>query len=252
MRPFGMNSFAGKRLLALARGEDYAHAGEEEAIDRVFANLPKRSGQWLLDVGCGRGGTADYVRRGGWGRVVGIDRDGDSLAYARSRYPEVIFAAGDVCEVRRLVSQRFALLYMFNAFYAFEAQREALAALRQVAEEGAGLRIFDYLDRGGLRHDPLIVNGRRIIPHPIERESISGTLEETGWKLVSTEDLHQEYGRWYASLLSRIEARASEIVAVGGEEALDQLRAVYRGILGKIEQGLLGGVLLGCVAVDSC
>jgi SAM-dependent methyltransferase len=247
-----MNSFAGKRLLAMVRGEDYAHAGEKEAIDRVFANLPKRPGQWLLDVGCGRGGTADYVRRGGWGRVVGIDRDGDSLLYARSRYPEVVFAAGDVCAAPCLVSQRFALVYMFNAFYAFEAQREALAALRQVAEEGAGLLIFDYLDRGGFRHDPLVVNGRKIIPHPIERKAICGMLEETGWKLVSTEDLHQEYGRWYAALLSRIEARAAEIVAVGGEESLDQLRAVYRGILRKIEQGLLGGVVLSSVAVEPC
>ncbi len=249
MRPFGMNSFTGKRLLALVRGGDYAHAGEEEAIDRVFANLPKRSDQWLLDVGCGRGGTADYVRRGGWGRVVGIDRDGDSLAYARSRYPEVAFAAGDVREAPRLLFQRFALVYMLNAFYAFEAQREALAALRQVAEEGAELLIFDYLDRGGFQDDPLVVNGRSIIPHPIEREAICGKLAETGWKLVSTEDLHREYGHWYAALLSRIEARAPEVIAVEGKESLDHLRAVYRGILRKIERGLLGGVLLNCAAV---
>ncbi|MDD4933595.1 MAG: class I SAM-dependent methyltransferase [Methylacidiphilaceae bacterium] len=249
MRTLEMNSLEGKRLLALVRGGDYAHAGEEEAIDRVFANLPKRSGQWLLDVGCGRGGTADYVRRGGWGRVVGIDRDGDSLDEARSGYPGVDFVAGEVCDAPRLLSRRFAVVYLLNSFYAFEAQREALASLRRVAEEGARLLLFDYVDRGGFRHDPLVVNGRRILPHPIERDAICGELEETGWKLVSIEDLHEEYRRWYVGLVSRIEERASEIVGMGGEESLDHLRAVYRGILRKIERGLLGGVLLTGAAV---
>ncbi len=248
MRPFEMNSFVGKRLLALVRGGDYAHAGEEEAIDRVFADVPKRSDRWLLDVGCGRGGTADYVRRGGWGRVVGLDRDGDSLEHARSRYPEVEFVEGDVCEAPRRLSRTFAQIYLFNAYYAFEAQRGALAALRQVAEEGSDLALFDYCDRGGFAADPLEVDGRKIVPRPVEIEAISRDFVTTGWRLVAATFLHEAYRRWYALLVSRIEERAEEIAAAGGEEALRYLRAVYRGILGKIEQGLLGGVLVRAVA----
>ena len=34
-----LNSYQGKRLLALARGADYAHAGETEAIDMVWSGL---------------------------------------------------------------------------------------------------------------------------------------------------------------------------------------------------------------------
>jgi hypothetical protein len=48
-----LNSYQGKRLLALARGADYAHAGETEAIDLVWSGLPKsrtqkctRCGMW--------------------------------------------------------------------------------------------------------------------------------------------------------------------------------------------------------------
>jgi hypothetical protein len=69
--PMNMNSFEGKRILALIREGDYAHAGEEEAIERVFRAVPKQAGSWLLDVGCGRGGSAEYLRRRGWGRVEG-------------------------------------------------------------------------------------------------------------------------------------------------------------------------------------
>jgi hypothetical protein len=52
-----LNSYQGKRLLALARGADYAHAGETEAIDLVWSGLPKSRTQNVLDAGFGRGGT---------------------------------------------------------------------------------------------------------------------------------------------------------------------------------------------------
>ncbi|QSR84649.1 bifunctional 2-polyprenyl-6-hydroxyphenol methylase/3-demethylubiquinol 3-O-methyltransferase UbiG [Methylacidimicrobium sp. B4] len=243
-----MNSFAGKRLLALVRDGDYAHAGEEEAIERVFGDLPKRSDRWLLDVGCGRGGTADYLRKRGWGRVVGLDRDGESLAYARARYPEVEFVEREACAAPRYLPRRFTQIYLLNVYYALEAQRDALLALRQVAEEGAELRIFDYLDRGGFAEDPLEVDGESIVPHPVVTEAVSRDLAARGWRLLSVELLSEEYRGWYAALARRIEKRAPAIVDRGGEEALAYLRAVYRGILGKIEAGLLGGVLVRAAA----
>jgi hypothetical protein len=43
-----MNSFAGKHLLALVRGGDYAHAGEEEAIELAFSAVPKDPRQSFL------------------------------------------------------------------------------------------------------------------------------------------------------------------------------------------------------------
>src|ERR1700679_1547306 len=68
-----MNNFDGKAFLATVRGEDFAHAGEEEAIDLAFAGIGAQPDWQVLDAGCGRGGTADYVNRHGWGNVVGID-----------------------------------------------------------------------------------------------------------------------------------------------------------------------------------
>ena len=62
-----MNSITGKQILALARGGDYAHPGEEEAIELVMAPVAKRPDQVVLDVGCGCGGTAHYLADHGWG-----------------------------------------------------------------------------------------------------------------------------------------------------------------------------------------
>ena len=176
-----MNSFAGKRLLALVRGGDYAHAGEEEAIELAFSAVPKHPQQSILDVGCGRGGTIAFLRRNGWSQLAaGIDREGDSIDYARANYPGIRFEACDVLDVPRVLARHFDIIYMLNAFYAFDAQREALAALREVAQAGARLVIFDYLDRDGLARDPLVVNAGKIIPHPIEMSRIPDDLAVAG------------------------------------------------------------------------
>ena len=47
-------------------------------------------------------------------------------------------------DVPRTVTRTFDVIYMLNAFYAFDRQREALAALRKVARPSAQLVIFDY------------------------------------------------------------------------------------------------------------
>ena len=94
-----MNSFEGKRILALIRDGDYAHAGEEEAIERALRSIPKNPRNWILDVGCGRGGSAEYLRRHGWGNLVGIDRENDSIEYAKAIYPDVEFHTCDVLDV---------------------------------------------------------------------------------------------------------------------------------------------------------
>src|SRR5262245_53766859 len=114
-----MNSFAGKELLSLIRDGDYAHAGEEEAIELAMRRYPKRASRLILDVGCGRGGTAQYVHDHGWGRVVGIDRELDSILRARQVYPGVEFHACDVLDAADVLNRRFDLIYLFNSFYAF-------------------------------------------------------------------------------------------------------------------------------------
>ena len=50
--PFFMNSYLGKRILALVRDGDYAHAGEEEAIALAMAPLAKDARRRILDAGC--------------------------------------------------------------------------------------------------------------------------------------------------------------------------------------------------------
>ena len=92
---FRLNSPQGKAILAMVRGGDYAHPGEEQAIAQVAQELPRAAIRRLLDVGCGRGGTADWFHRHEWGTVVGVDIDSASVDYAQQQYPGVEFVQAE-------------------------------------------------------------------------------------------------------------------------------------------------------------
>jgi ubiquinone/menaquinone biosynthesis C-methylase UbiE len=234
-----MNSFEGKRILALVREGDYAHAGEEEAIERAFRSIPKTSENWMLDVGCGRGGSAEYLRRHGWGHVEGIDRDGDSIDYARATYPEIGFHVCDVLDVPRTVTRTFDVIYMLNAFYAFDRQREALAELRKVARPSAQLVIFDYTVGANAGDTP-----NRMMPHAIRLSEIAAMLRDAGWEPDAVEDLNAEYERWYAEFVQRIQLKRAEIEKIGGADWYDFVLSMYSGLHGVIASGGLGGAIV--------
>src|ERR1700753_1854553 len=105
-----MNSFEGMRVLSLVRDGDYAHAGEEEAIERTMRPIAKRSDQIIIDAGCGRGGTANYLFARGWGKVIGFDIEAASIATARKNYPSVAFFECDICNVDKTISVKADIL----------------------------------------------------------------------------------------------------------------------------------------------
>lgn len=240
-----MNSFEGKRILALIREGDYAHPGEEEAIERAFRGVPKSPHNWILDVGCGRGGSADYLRRRGWGNLAGIDRDVESIEYAKATYPDVEFHTCDVLEVPATVGREFDVVYMLNAFYAFADQRAALVALRKVAKPGARLVIFDYAIG---READLSVQGQVFIPHPIRLSEISTMLREANWNAGAVEDLSADYARWYATFVERIGRKQGEVEKIGGAEWYNFLLSMYSGLRDVIASGTIGGAIVHAIA----
>jgi ubiquinone/menaquinone biosynthesis C-methylase UbiE len=244
-----MNSFEGKRILALIRDGDYAHAGEEEAIERALRSIPKSSQSWMLDVGCGRGGSAEYLRRHGWGNFVGIDRDNDSIEYAKATYPEVEFHTCDVLDVPATVTREFDVIYMLNAFYAFADQRAALAALRKVAKPGARLVIFDYAINVPPNEADLSVDGQVFIPHPIQVSTIENLIRGSGWEPGAVEDLSADYTRWYAAFVERIRRKQIEIEKIGGAEWYQFVLSMYSGLHDVIASGKLGGAIVHATAV---
>lgn len=242
--PFAMNSFLGKRILALVREGDFAHAGEEEAIDLTMSNLPSNRDRRLLDAGCGHGGTAAYLQSRGWGRVTGLDVEPQSITRARETYPHIQFIACDICDVSKHVSQAFDVVTMFNVLYALPDQARALAALASVTTENALLLIFDYVDRGTYQDDPIVESSVPFLPNPLKLPDLDHILRASGWRTKDVRGTDAHYERWYAELVDKIEAKRAAIEALGGADGYAYVHGVYSRLLAALRSGHLGGAIV--------
>jgi SAM-dependent methyltransferase len=239
-----MNSFEGMRVLSLVRDGDYAHAGEEEAVELAMRPMEKRADQIIVDAGCGRGGTASYLQAKGFGKVVGFDIEPASIAAARTRYPEVEFHVCDVCDADRTIGVKADIICMFNAYYCFPDQARALRALRNVSASGAQMVIFDHVNRGSYDPDALMDAGRPFLPDPPLLSRMPHVLESAGWRVDAVEEVHDSYIKWYSDLVSKIESKRSEILALAGAAGYDHVLSLYRGLLTAAMQGSLGAAFI--------
>ncbi|MBE2179270.1 MAG: methyltransferase domain-containing protein [Chthoniobacterales bacterium] len=244
-----MNSPEGKAILALVRCGDFAHAGEEEAIRIAMAGVLPDPARRVVDAGCGRGGTADYLIRHGLGRVTAFDIDGESVHHAAERYPAVDFHVADAGSVDRAIPGPFDLVTCFNSFYAFP-QEEALAALRRLAATGARLLIFDYTDPAerfaGSDFAHLEDNG---LWRPVHPGKLRSMALDAGWELTGWDDLTDRYVGWYDELLANMERHREAVITSHGEEAFEFVRTFYRALHDALANGVLGGGCFRLVAV---
>jgi SAM-dependent methyltransferase len=238
-----MNDFDGKEFLARVREKDYAHAGEEEAIEVVFKNIPLQDNRKILDAGCGRGGTADFVQRHGWGKVVGIDLDARSIEYAKETYTANEFHVCDSCEVGAKFPDTFDLIYLFNAFYAFDDKAAAMKSLRGAAKQGARLCIFDYV-----WYKPDVALPEVMLSNkPATLEEFGQLLKDAQWELSRSQNLDQKYIEWYSNFLDRFDALAQKDNYSG--ELIEKVRSKYSDLLSSLQQGIMGGALLVAYAI---
>jgi len=246
-----MNMPKGKELLALIRKGNYAHPGEEEAIDMILDHLKPDPHRRILDAGCGRGGTAFYIHNKGFGEVTGIDIDPVSISYAISAYPALDFYCHDLCEASALqtVAGMFDFMCMLTSLYAISVKTRALSQLRQLSSEGAELVIFDYatMDEKPYRmpereeDDPWF---------PVYLPGIGELLSAAGWELTNIRDITPDFIRWYTDLVNRIEANRAEITRTAGPEWHPFMMGFYSGLLNSMKDERLSGTLLRAVTSE--
>ncbi len=183
---FSMNSYKGMSVLALVRDGDDAHAGEEEAIELAMKHIVKSPTNLIVDAGCGRGGTADYIQRNGWGTVVGFDIEPASIESARRTYSDQQFFVCDVGHVDQETDVQPDVICMFNVYYCLPDQPGALRSLRKISKPGTEMVIFDHVDRGGYHNTPLMDAGEPFLANSPKLSTFPDTLEaNAGWWPVS-------------------------------------------------------------------
>ena len=238
-----LNWYDDKRLLSVIRKGDYAHAGETEAIDYVFSSINKDRHRQILDVGCGLGGTAEYIQRHGFGRVTGFDIDTNAITYAKEKYSEVEFHTGDVLNADKfLPHKKYDLIYSFNAFFAFSDKLRVLQNLAVLAKPQAQLIIFDYISRTVKNKNIALNNDIMEMSFiPVHLSDLEKMTLETKWKIKKIENLDHEFQKWYHDFLNNITQHKENIISEFNEEAYSKVISTFTGIYNALNDKIIGG-----------
>lgn len=242
--PVAVDNATGKRLLALVRGGDYAHPGEEAANELLFAGVQADARRRVLDAGCGGGGTAAWAQARGLGRVTGVEIDHATARLARQRHPEVAVVEGDLRRATETLQGPFDLIYSMTALYAVADPSAALRELRALAAPGADLRLFEYADPES-RFGPATSGSASLSWwRPLAPRAVPELLASTGWEVTGVRDLHPEFVHWYARLCDRIAARRDDITREFGGDWFEFVAREYAAILALVRSRVLGGLLV--------
>ncbi len=241
-----LRSYKGKQLVSFLRQGDYAHAGETDAIELAMSQFKRNNSRKILDVGCGLGGTADYLQKNLWGQVCGFDIDEAAINYAKATYPDMAFYLCDVVHANKVIPNQYDLLTLFNSFYAFREQHLSLLTLHKMTASHGSLLIFDYSNKTAKGRTCLCrKGGDRVTPFmPIDVNHIKPQLQQAGWQLQELLDITEQYLSWYKDLLDRIDSNVNVITRCFGESALASAQKTYREIYNALLNRELGGTII--------
>lgn len=241
-----LREYRGKQLVSFLRKGDFAHAGEEEAIDLAFSHIAHAPEQTILDVGCGLGGTAAYIQNHRLGQVTGLDIEKEAIAYAKEKYPEIPFYCCDVVDATDIITQTFDRICLFNAFYAFPEPLLALETLNKLTKTNGTLILFDYSDPCIQEKSPLFRMGDKDTSpfRPIPLQNIDNLLEQSGWRPLKKFDLTLQYTQWYIQLMDRLKSNKEQTIHLFGEALFQKAVITYSSIQESLVKRLLGGILL--------
>lgn len=237
-------------LLAKIRNGDFSHPGETEAIDIVLTKISKIRNadpliqiKKILDVGCGLGGTADYIRTHTPHDIYGIDIDETALNHAKLYYPKINLFKCNVMDVNKLFNKNeFDIIYMFNVFYAFTDQKNSLARLSSIAKPGAILAIFDYTQAKKTNFQIKDLAGKEI--NPIHLEDLKTWLDENGWDLIEITDISDKYEKWYSNFLENLESKKITLLNEFAEAAFNQVNHTFSSLFHQIKNKNIGGSII--------
>lgn len=245
-----LTSVISKEIMGIIRNGDYQHPGEEEAIELLFQKIEKSPEFFILDVGCGYGGTASYVQNKDWGKVVGIDINKEVVNIAKYKYKLPFFVHADVISSKMAIESelhaglRFDIIYLFNSFFLFPDHKLSLQQLALLAKSSTKLLIFDYVDYGEYASHAYTENGKKLLPNIIKLNEINDVLMNGGWEVESTSSVDDLYITWYQDLMQKIDEAKTQLCEKYGSDIYASFTARYQHILDALQAKVLGGIII--------
>lgn len=132
-----------------------------------------RSGQRILDAGCGPGGNGAWLAS--HGRVVGVDVSADALRFVRARRSEIVPAFASITELP-FRSESFDAAIEVTVLNQVEEDARAVAELARVVRPGGAVVLFEPAFPALRRAHDAVVHARR----RYRRRQLVGLAEGAG------------------------------------------------------------------------
>jgi len=218
----------------------FQHPGDERVIDLAFASYKQNKERKILDLGCGSGGTANYIQNKGWGVVTGIDLNHDHIKWAQEDYPDVTFYQGGVLQVTDMLKDPFDMISMFHLLCVVPERQKLISQARKMVAVGGALIICDFM---------ALKNSSQSSEDPIAKEYLKNILSDEGWKITSTEDVTDIYCDWYQRFLDKLNKDRKEIIEYYNLETFEEMKTKFDKRYILLKEGSMGGVIIRATAI---
>jgi cyclopropane-fatty-acyl-phospholipid synthase len=206
--------------------EDELDAAQEQKLDYICRKLRLRSGERLLDIGCGWGGLVIHAARHYGVHALGITLSEHQLEFARRRIEQE--GLGERCEVRLQdyrevdeVSAYDKLVSVGMVEHVGESKLpEYFECAFQLLKPG-GVFLNHGIGRAGNRAAPKEPTFTDVYVFPdgelVPIATMLDVAEKTGFEVRDVENLREHYVLTLQHWLRRLEAHAEEAVQLTDE-----------------------------------
>jgi ubiquinone/menaquinone biosynthesis C-methylase UbiE len=224
-------------IQALRRHEHIHPGGPRETAD-LYRCTGVKPRDRVLDVGCGFGGPAYWLREVASARVTGVDLVAENcLRCRKAGIPPLPVVRGDA---RRLPFHEgsFDVVLSWCVLGQVPDKEAALAEIFRVLRPGGFLGFDDYVILDLHRWRP----GHLVDDHPLTEEHWMRCIRAAGFTLRNRQDLTASFRRDYQAFLVDLQRRRALVTEKFGEEAVDEAVRTFRGHVDAVLQGSKGGV----------
>jgi 2-polyprenyl-3-methyl-5-hydroxy-6-metoxy-1,4-benzoquinol methylase len=196
----------------------------------------------ILDVGCGLGGTADYLYSNGYGNVTGIDIDPELIDYAQSKYPYINFETLPAEKAASYFKKHtFHLVYFFSSMYCMENKKQVIDSIRPLIKPDGYLIIFDYIMGVHYQGENPFSDNQTKSFEPLSLSEMEKFFTSNRWQIDRLEDLSQEFLSWYMNVLAKLNQNREYLAEQYTEQCFNRVYKRFSSLVDLINSKRLGG-----------
>ncbi len=173
---------------ATLSGEDY-HEAAQRLTDKIIDQAEIKSGESILDVGCGFGGTTRTInKRFNKVSITGLNLDPDQIARAREltiakKGNKVDFVVADACALP-FKDQSFDKVIAVECIHHFPSRETFLKEAYRVLKPGGKLVVSDYVYK--MATAPVFKMVQLAFRHPFHQMWGKSSISSDLWYLLTT------------------------------------------------------------------